>query len=787
MGFFDSIRHSFNPEIQSTFDNLYTNYYKGLLDVCSTLHICLSRNMSYSDMKRIYEWRDIAIQKHNNILLEERIKKDRETITSLAKRYPHAFVVLCDKYLGGAIYDKNLRMPGSRKSSRQRAADAKKKNDPFLRLQAISALRESFHIYGKYNILGYQQYGYDRKIKPNGVTYTSQPHSVDDLIYTDVEKLLKHQNEFQTEENKILDILAKEDIEIKFDDDVLDVPWRAEYYERFLAANGRQKNDRKYVVENLDALSQFRKNEINKEYLRLKRLYPKGVEIYERDFSRDKEYIIKNEERISKFQVNAERYSSLKEWEKGQKEYAEYCRSINPKDFGCYVYDIPFDVISADGSAKKGTFRVWQHFCEAFYSETNTEVTKYLPFLETNSKKIITFIAKTSHFYNHVYDKVFDYIIKIREKFGSVTVVWGTSTLTDYKVFNDFHFGYLRSKLEEAQISNVYTADLNFPNISRYLVIIDVFTTNPWLKTFCEEIITKYPSLRPFITYISLSKCYDKDEIDKYITQTKEKLEKEEREKKEKNERKEKATSIVSLYPTGITKFFPNVNRYALSDTDCQNILNKESEIINYVNLMKRILHAVTSWDEVKGIPYYFFWYYYPTRFTDVSRDSEKARRIIWNFKDGIATDPSVATLVSSKLRSTFSASDLRQLTFVCILASTRDVNNDRYATFSEEVCSATGMRNGFSKITITKEKTPAHLSPTHESEPAEYAIEKNFFENSKVILFDDVVTRGHSMLRFKEMLSELGADIICAISIGRTYSDFFGDNRKPHPYTGNV
>ena len=96
-------------------------------------------------------------------------------------------------------------------------------------------------------------------------------------------------------------------------------------------------------------------------------------------------------------------------------------------------------------------------------------------------------------------------------------------------------------------------------------------------------------------------------------------------------------------------------------------------------------------------------------------------------------------------------------------------------------------MRNAFDYINITKEKTPAHLSPTHTASPAEYSFNTSFFSGAKVILFDDVVTKGHSMQFFKDTLESLGATIICAISIGRTYSDYYGDDRKPHPYTGRL
>jgi predicted amidophosphoribosyltransferase len=90
-------------------------------------------------------------------------------------------------------------------------------------------------------------------------------------------------------------------------------------------------------------------------------------------------------------------------------------------------------------------------------------------------------------------------------------------------------------------------------------------------------------------------------------------------------------------------------------------------------------------------------------------------------------------------------------------------------------------MYNGFEHITITKEKEKSHLGGT---DKAEYNIDGNYFNGKYIILFDDVVTRGRSMQEFKQLLENRGATIICALSIGRTYSDYYGEHREPHPWT---
>lgn len=210
-------------------------------------------------------------------------------------------------------------------------------------------------------------------------------------------------------------------------------------------------------------------------------------------------------------------------------------------------------------------------------------------------------------------------------------------------------------------------------------------------------------------------------------------------------------------------------------------INRQKSEVLDKQQAFLRIKNAVLSWHlKVKGIPYYFFYHYYPTRFTDISSASRNVRGLIYDFKDG-KRHGNVVNILSQKLRSTFSEKDFKHLCFVCIPASNVHDNNCRYREFAEDLCSTLGMSNGFEHIKITKEKTKSHLGGT---DSAEYYIDGNFFKDKNVILFDDVVTRGHSMQEFKELLEAKGSTIICALSIGRTYSDYYGDHREPHPWT---
>ncbi|MEE0360784.1 MAG: phosphoribosyltransferase [Prevotella sp.] len=156
---------------------------------------------------------------------------------------------------------------------------------------------------------------------------------------------------------------------------------------------------------------------------------------------------------------------------------------------------------------------------------------------------------------------------------------------------------------------------------------------------------------------------------------------------------------------------------------------------------------------------------------------------MIYDFKEARGLSyRSVSSIMTTKLQSTFTEADLSSLTLVCIPASTVQDNISRYSRFSNILCSNTGMQNGFPHISIVKEKTQSHLGGT---DSAEYSYDADFFKGANVILFDDVVTRGRSMSQMKSALEQIGAYVVCAISIGRTYSDYHGDNRTPHPWSG--
>ena len=242
------------------------------------------------------------------------------------------------------------------------------------------------------------------------------------------------------------------------------------------------------------------------------------------------------------------------------------------------------------------------------------------------------------------------------------------------------------------------------------------------------------------------------------------------------------AKSLARWYPKGY-KEFVNFPTDSMSLGQAKTTLEYEHKIKQFEKLESSLNASVSRWKCTLGIPLYFFYYYFPyERCRYVTSESDMARKLVWKFKDGESyARNEVVRMLKKKLLDTFTKFDLEYLTLVCIPASTVLTNRIRYESFSNTICKETGMINAFNQIRIIKEKTEAHLGG---NDKAEYSLDRNFFKNKNIILFDDVVTRGRSMIDFKSRLESLGAKVICAISIGRTCAS---DNTEPHPWSGSV
>lgn len=204
---------------------------------------------------------------------------------------------------------------------------------------------------------------------------------------------------------------------------------------------------------------------------------------------------------------------------------------------------------------------------------------------------------------------------------------------------------------------------------------------------------------------------------------------------------------------------------------------DSENEKLQRLSLHEiQILRSkVTSW-RIKGdVPCFSMYNYYPTNhFPDVSTHEWDVRKKIWNFKyDPSKTlssehDIAMKSVIrdSEKVLKHFFGSYTSKLTLVCITASTKHINMLRHEEFSNRLCGTLSMRNGYKYINITEDGTPKHLGGNGKPE---LSFNSSFFKDKNILLFDDVVTSGGSIASFKRQLEECGANVIGALTIGKT------------------
>lgn len=164
----------------------------------------------------------------------------------------------------------------------------------------------------------------------------------------------------------------------------------------------------------------------------------------------------------------------------------------------------------------------------------------------------------------------------------------------------------------------------------------------------------------------------------------------------------------------------------------------------------------------------YSFFDYLPVKYA-ADNNAWKVRRFIWAFKDG-QFSKYAASLVAKKLLEQFGA-DCENMVFVCVPASSHDKNEARYHEFSEEVSRLSGIGNAFTHVSVEGERLAIHESKgaKHVNSVQVVNFDKDFFAGKKVLVFDDVITRGYSYSRFACALESLGASVIGGIFLAKT------------------
>lgn len=635
----------------------------------------------------------------------------------------------------------------------------------------------------------------------------------------DSHKLKDLQDELDNKVTSIITQKEREYIDNSFREKVIKNERRKKYYKDFCAQTAPKENIQEYCINHLKDLDNFIAKKLEMEYKVLKKNYPKGIEYYDamNDFQegdhlsgidywedcvnkidliirqheigveydklytkypngiegyRDSHQIVDDnlccvfvpskeeivslgENKLHELELLSKTIKRNNQWIKDQSDFANRCRSLHDKYFenwGCYCYDLVIDTPSYHDNPSRKDYRIWQHFCDSYCSDMSLNYV-YNPKQKEEYEKNIPGLKNLKLQYKtRVYDRITEYIKRIKEEYGEVLVLLGNSGIEDSE-FKKYHYLYLVKKLTELSIFyGTKIINPQHPYLYKYIVFVEVISSNEHMKKQCMDVISQFQEYCPHITYISLEKELDHKEMSKYIDSTIQKKEKERQEEEERQERIRKEKERKRLLEEKREK------------DKCQ------------------LMRCVSSWQEPSwaNLRCYSLYYYYPvTCEWDANEDEWYIRNLIWDFKANPNKPQSEIEIQTrhqnaarkvlvdlKKCLQHYFGNNLSKLTFVCIPSSKALVTERRYKDFSTMVCNELGMENAYDHIYVSQDGEAKHIGGTIQ---ATYSLDKEYFKNKFVILFDDVITSGKSMEKFRNMIVQAGAYVICGISIGKT------------------
>lgn len=163
---------------------------------------------------------------------------------------------------------------------------------------------------------------------------------------------------------------------------------------------------------------------------------------------------------------------------------------------------------------------------------------------------------------------------------------------------------------------------------------------------------------------------------------------------------------------------------------------------------------------------YYYTMEYLPVRYNGTSEQIAN-RKALWNFKDGCASQ-SIINDLANDVRAIVggNASDY----VICFVpASTGWKTQRRYADVARRLQQMTGVTATLSAITKPQDGEAGHISGKVADPAAGFTFASEYFRGKNVILVDDVVTRGRTLLCTGDRLISRGASSVTGLVVAKT------------------
>ena len=158
---------------------------------------------------------------------------------------------------------------------------------------------------------------------------------------------------------------------------------------------------------------------------------------------------------------------------------------------------------------------------------------------------------------------------------------------------------------------------------------------------------------------------------------------------------------------------------------------------------------------------------YIPVRYTGLSAKQLQDRKDVFNFKDG-STPASVKSGLLSKIRNIISNNPSQWV--VCFIpASTKAKTYNRFSSLAIHFSREAGCDVYIDAIVNTVDTSAGHISGKSTNPTQYFKINCEYIKGKKVILIDDVITRGRTFDDTADKLIQMGAVGVEGLFVAKT------------------
>jgi predicted amidophosphoribosyltransferase len=164
---------------------------------------------------------------------------------------------------------------------------------------------------------------------------------------------------------------------------------------------------------------------------------------------------------------------------------------------------------------------------------------------------------------------------------------------------------------------------------------------------------------------------------------------------------------------------------------------------------------------------YYYSINYLPTRYEATCKDWEN-RRIVWDFKNGNFSYSLLNEMVDTINNEIVTG--YKSDYIICFIpASTTLKTSTRYSYFASKIVERTGITASLTAITRMFDSDAGHITGKSNNPTSDFSFNANEFRGKKVILIDDVITRGRTFCDTASKLINGGALTVVGMFVAKT------------------